>query len=134
MQEIFLVHDQQESAAARKSFLEMSGYRVVLFERGTDCMAELDKGLPALVLMDVLIDGPTGFDVTREIRKHFGAQQLPVILTSTIYRSRVYREEAYACGAQAYILRPVKLEDLVQQVGEVLSHQVAPAATVPEAA
>ncbi|MFN0242123.1 MAG: response regulator [Planctomycetota bacterium] len=134
MQEIFLVHDQQESAAARKSFLEMSGYRVVLFDRGSDCIAELSKGLPGLVLMDILIEGPTGFDVTREIRERFTAQQLPVILTSTIYRSRVYREEAYACGAQAYILRPVKLEDLVQQVGEVLSHQVAPAAPVPEAA
>lgn len=123
MQEIFLVHDQQESAAARKSFLEMSGYRVVLMKSGAEVLEALEKRVPALVLMDVLIEGPNGFDVCRQIRARFVAQKLPILLSCTVYRSRIYRDEALAAGAQGYILRPVKLEDLVQEVGEVLSGQ-----------
>lgn len=126
MQEIFLVHDEQESAATRKSFLEMAGYHVTMMKSGTEVLEALDAQVPSLVLMDVLLEGLTGFDVCRQIRARFTAQRLPILLSCTVYRSRIYRDEALAAGAQGYILRPVKLEDLVAQVAEVLSRQSSP--------
>lgn len=126
MHEIFLVHDEQESAATRKSFLEMSGYHVTTMRSGAEVLDALEAQVPSLVLMDVLLDGPTGFEVCRQIRARFTAQRLPILLSCTVYRSRIYRDEALAAGAQGYILRPVKLEDLVAHVAEVLSGQPAP--------
>lgn len=123
VQEIFLVHDQQESAVPRRSFLEMSGYRVTLMKSGVEVLAALSERVPALVLMDILLDGPNGFEVCRQIRARFAPQKLPILLSCMVYRSRIYRDEALHAGAQGYILRPVKLEDLVQQVGEALTGQ-----------
>jgi len=128
MQEIFLVHDVQESAATRTSFLEMSGYHVVAMKSGLDCLERLEKHKPALVLMDVLIEGLNGFETCRRIRAKFKPEELPVILGSTIYRSRIYRDEALKAGAQRYLLRPIKLDDLVKHVSEVLSGQFSEAA------
>ena len=125
MQDIYFVHDHQESPSTRKSFLEMSGYTVTLMKSGAECLEALGKKKPSLVLMDVLIDGPNGFDVCRQIRAHYPARDLPVILTTDIYRSRIYRDEALAAGAQAYVLRPIKVEELVQQVSEVLARKGA---------
>lgn len=123
MQEILLVHDQQESPVTRKSFLEMSGYQVTLATSGAQCLERLSQSVPALVLMDILIEGANGFDVCRTLRTRFTPAQLPVILGSMIYRSRVYRDEALTAGAQRYVLRPIKLDELVSLVNEVLEEQ-----------
>ena len=116
MLEIYFVHDQQESPAPRKRFLELAGYRVTLFESGTELLTALAEHKPDLILMDVLLPGPHGFDVCRLIRHQYGPNELPVVLTSGVYRARVYREEAAACGAQAYLLRPRDLADLANEI------------------
>lgn len=128
MQEIFFAHDQQEHPSARKSFLELSGYRVTLFESGTELLAALAERRPDLVILDVLLRGPHGFDVCRLVRHQYSAAELPVILTSDVYRTRTYRDEAFAAGAQAYLLRPLHPEELALQVSALLASRNAPAA------
>jgi CheY-like chemotaxis protein len=44
---------------------------------------------------------------------------LPVVLCTHIYRSRIYRDEAVAAGAQRYVLLPVKLDELVGMIAEL---------------
>lgn len=120
MLEIYFVHDQQESPAPRKRFLELSGFRVTLFESGTELLTALAEHKPDLILMDVLLPGPHGFDVSRLIRHQYDASELPVILMSDIYRARAYRDEALACGAQAYLLRPFDLAELVTEATQAI--------------
>jgi CheY-like chemotaxis protein len=118
---IFFAHDQQEDPEARKKALEEAGYQVTLFENGEKMIAQLESELPALILMDILLQGPTGFDVCRRVRSLLDAGQMPIVLGSRIYRSRVYREEAAAAGAQRYIRYPVDLEEMVDVVREVIA-------------
>jgi len=121
MQEIFFVHDQQESPVTRQHFLEMSGYKVTAFTNGDDCLSMLERRKPAVVLMDVLLEGANGFEVCRTIRNRFPADELPIILGTAVYYTRIYRDEAIAAGAQSYVLRPVDPEDLVKIVNEVVA-------------
>ena len=120
MQEIFFVHDQQESPEARKNFLEMTGFRVTLLKSGEECLERLEKARPALILMEVLLKGPNGFEVCRHLRESHGPGALPIILCSGIYRSRIYRDEALAAGAQRYLLLPVDFEELAEAVTDAL--------------
>jgi DNA-binding response OmpR family regulator len=119
MQHIFLVHDHQESPATRKTNLELAGFEVSLMKSGEEVMKALGAKKPALVLMDILLDGKNGFDVCRAIRERAGPAEVPVILCSHIYRSRIYRDEAAAAGAQRYLLMPMKIEDLVANVADL---------------
>ena len=120
MKTILYVHDQQESPMPVLSYLEMAGYHVELASSGEECMQRLDISLPCAVLMDVLIEGKNGFDVCRLIRKQFPSDQLPIILASSIYRSRVYREEALHAGAQLYLSKPYQLDELARALHELL--------------
>ncbi len=120
MKTVLYVHDQQDSPSSIVNFLEMAGYNVELLQSGEQCVQRLAKGLPSLVLIDVLVEGRNGFEVTRALRKQFTAEQLPVILCSTVYRSRVYREEAMLAGAQLYVLKPIKLDDFAHMIHELL--------------
>lgn len=119
MQHIFLVHDQQDSPATRKTYLEMAGYEVSVMKSGEECLKALAAKKPALVLMDVLLDGKNGFDVCRAIRERVGPAEVPIILCSHIYRSRIYRDEANAAGAQRYLLQPMPVEDLMANVTDL---------------
>lgn len=119
MQTIYLVHDNQESPATRKANLEMAGFEVVLMKSGEEVMKALGKAKPALVLMDVLLDGKNGFEVCRAVRERATPGEVPVILCSSIYRSRIYRDEANAAGAQRYLLQPMKIEELIAHVTEL---------------
>lgn len=127
MKDILIVHDRQEANQLRKSYLEMSGFTVEVTYDAVNLIERLEKKLPALVLMDVLLEGPNGFELCREIRKRWGPDQVAVLLTSGIYRSRIYRDEATAAGAQGYILKPCEPDELVREVSLVLArHETAP--------
>ena len=73
-----------------------------------------------MILMDVLLEGINGFDACRKIRTLLDPEQMPIILGSHVYRSRVYREEAQAAGAQRYLRYPMDPDELVLAVNEVI--------------
>lgn len=125
MKQIVLVHDQQESATPRKSFLEVSGYGVTLVANGGEALTRIDELKPDLVLVDVLLEGLNGFEVCRKLRDSYGPDELPVLLSSAIYRSRIYRDEAVAAGAQGYILKPCEPDELVREVAQALARSEA---------
>jgi CheY-like chemotaxis protein len=119
MQEILFVHDFQESPITRKNYLEMSGFQVTLLKSGDDCLKRLGQQKPALVLMDILLEGKNGFESCRAIREIVTPEDLPIVLCTHIYRSRAYRDEALAVGAQRYLLLPMKMEELLRNVTEL---------------
>jgi DNA-binding response OmpR family regulator len=119
VREIFLVHDDQEPPTARRSFLEMAGYTVTVLQDADEVMQLLVQKKPALIVLDVLVHGKTGFDLCREIRVRHTPEELPIILCTEIYRSQVFHDEALRVGAQRYLVRPIRLDELVRHVNEL---------------
>ena len=126
MKKVYFVHDQQENPAPRAQFLEQVGYELRLFTDGNDCLDAIREDKPDVVLLDILIEGDNGFEFCRTLRRMWGPNELPVILTSKIYRARTFRDEAKQAGAQAYFLRPVKLEELAREIADLCGADLPP--------
>lgn len=124
---ILLAHDQQESPEARKHFLELAGFTVELVKNHAELMARLSAASPALAVIDVLLEGKTGFDATREIRERTKARPFPIVLCSQIYRLRTFRDEALRCGAQEYLLLPLPPDEFVRRIQHALATFARPA-------
>ena len=103
-QEILFVHDLQESPVTRKNYLEMLGFQVTLVRSVDECLKVLAVRKPALILMDVLLEGQNGFQACRTIRERVNASEVPIVLCSHIYRSRIYRDEANTAGVGDRVL------------------------------
>ncbi len=116
MKEIFLVHDDSEGRTSRTDFLEIAGYQVTSMQRAEHCLTLLESRKPAIVLVDVLIHGMTGFELCSRIRESFGAEELPIILCSGLYRARAFQDEALTSGAQRYLMMPTLLDELLGHV------------------
>jgi CheY-like chemotaxis protein len=118
---ILLVHDQNEAPYVRQSFLEGAGFRVSAVGSSEAALQHIQDARPDAVVMDILIEGLNGFETCRRIRRLHDHQDLPVVLCSEIYRSRAFRDEAFSAGAQRYLLKPLRLEELVGELQALLA-------------
>jgi DNA-binding response OmpR family regulator len=121
MKTILFVHDAQESPALRQGYLEAAGFDVRLLSNGHQLHSALDKETPALVLLDVLLEGRNGFEVCQEVHLKHPQRSFPIVLCTHIYRTRQFRDEALRLGASDYLLLPIAFEDFVGRIGQTLA-------------
>jgi DNA-binding response OmpR family regulator len=121
--EIYFAHDGQDGPSPRQNFLEAAGYEVSAFADPDEMMSALAERKPDLVLLDVLLPKRNGFDVCREVRVRFERTDLPILLATALYTTRVYREEARAAGANDLLVKPMKLDELLRRLEDALDEQ-----------
>lgn len=119
MNDILLVHDLQASPGSRRAVLERAGWRVRSTSSAVEGLAWLRESKPALVLLDVFLEGSTGFDLCRRIRDHHPASSLPIVLGCHIYQEPEHEAEAARAGAQRYLALPVEPEELLAVVANL---------------
>ena len=72
--------------------------------------------VPTLILLDLKMPGPSGFDVLRWVRAQPAYVRLPVIvLSGSMWPGDI--DEAYRLGANSYLIKPAKRQDLEEIVG-----------------
>ncbi len=68
---------------------------------------------PALILLDLNLPKVEGLEVLRQLRAHADTRLIPVVvLTSSLEQSDLHN--AYGCGANSYVRKPVDFEEFVQ--------------------
>jgi DNA-binding response OmpR family regulator len=90
-----------------------------------------DRGtfpLPGLILLDLKMPRTSGFEVLKWIRKHRELEQVPVVVLSGS-ELKEDMQQAYAGGANSYLVKPLGFESLVHLVRNIhsvwLGHQRA---------
>ncbi len=114
-----LVDDHHLVRHGIRALLEMSGEFAVGFEAadGEAALAELARHQVEVLLLDVRMPRKSGLDVLRELR---GAPNPPVTLILTTFDNDGDLIEAMRLGARGYLLKDVKLEQLVSSIHAVL--------------
>jgi CheY-like chemotaxis protein len=88
------------------SILAACGYDAVECGSGTQCIDYLDKGVPALILLDISMPDVDGFDLLRQIRQRYAADSVPVLLvTASADGKDVVR--GLTTGANDYLTKPL---------------------------
>jgi DNA-binding response OmpR family regulator len=128
---IFVVEDDADIARLVRHHLEGAGYRTRVFATTLPVIAEAEKDLPAIFLLDVMVPGGDGFDLCRRIRGQRRLQTIPIIFL-TAKTSEADRIMGLELGADDYISKPFSPRELVARVRAVLrrfERPLAPAVT-----
>ena len=123
--DILVVDDILESRRALCALVTELGHRATGADGGPAALAEVQRRLPDLVLLDLLMPGLNGFEVTRRLRELTGAHWVPVIVTSSLQGDE-HVIHALRSGADDYLSRPVNPELLqakLRHYGGVLALQ-----------
>lgn len=112
---IMIVDDDPDSLDIVRTFLESRGYRVTTASDGQAALARLEEVRPALVLLDVMMPGMDGWEVARIIKNHpdFGDTRVVMLTARSGFADK---QEGLRSGADDYIVKPIRLDELATRV------------------
>ena len=112
---ILIVDDDPDSLDIVRTFLESKGYKVSTAQDGKAGLAKLDEIRPALVLLDVMMPGMDGWEVARVIKNHPDLGDTRVVML-TARSGFSDKQEGLRAGADDYIVKPIRLDELAARV------------------
>ncbi len=115
---ILVVDDLADNFLLLQTFLEGEGYQVEVADSGHAALDRITTNPPDLVLLDVMMPGMNGFEVTRQIRQNAALPYIPILLI-TGYIEPV-PADGFEVGADGFLRKPIDVEDLLHRVRTIL--------------
>ena len=119
LQKILVVDDSPTERFFLANLLSKQGYTVVTAENGEEAIAKIRSERPSLVVMDVVMPGRSGFQVTRALTRDPETQAIPVILC-TSKATETDRIWGLRQGARDYVIKPVNAEELLAKIADLV--------------
>ena len=113
---ILVVDDNDDNAEIVRAMLESRGFSVLVAHDGDQALALFDSTRPALVLLDVLMPGRSGWEVCRLMRQHAEHGRAVRIIMLTGLSAWSDKQSALQTGADDYVTKPIDLADLEHRV------------------
>ncbi len=115
IQKILFVDDSKTELHHLSDILGKRGFSVRTAENGEEAMRRLEEEKPQLILMDVVMPGQNGFQLTRAITRDPRFADVPVIMC-TSKNQETDKVWGMRQGARDYIVKPVNAEELMAKI------------------
>jgi two-component system phosphate regulon response regulator PhoB len=116
---ILVVDDEADIVALVAYHLVKAGYRVSTASTGPDALAAAQQERPALIVLDLMLPGASGYEVLEKLRAKPSTRDIAVLML-TARREEPDRIKGLALGADDYLTKPFSPQELVLRVGAIL--------------
>ena len=118
MAKILIIEDDKELAHITELELNHEGFSVITAAEGREGLEKIQSEKPDLVLLDVMLPRLSGLEVLHKVRSELNSD-LPVILV-TARGETIDKVDGLNSGADDYITKPFKIEELLARMNAVL--------------
>jgi twitching motility two-component system response regulator PilH len=115
IQKILIVDDSPTERYFLTDILVKNGFSVSTAENGEDALTKIKADKPQLILMDVVMPGQNGFQITRAISRDPEMQDVPVIIC-TSKNQETDRIWGLRQGARDYLVKPIDPQELLAKI------------------
>jgi DNA-binding NtrC family response regulator len=112
---VLLVDDEEDFVSTLSERLQLRNITTLVATDGEEALQIIDTDKPPVVVLDVLMPGMGGLDVLRQIKRSYPHIQV-IILTGR--GSTKEGIKGMRLGAFDYLMKPVKIEMLMQKMNE----------------
>jgi twitching motility two-component system response regulator PilH len=119
MSKILVVEDSKTQREMITSLLQNIQFEVVTAKNGVEAIAQAEELHPDLAILDIVMPEMNGYELCRKLRDNPETWNINIIMCST-KSTKVDRHWGYRQGANAYIGKPFRPEELVNTVNELL--------------
>jgi two-component system alkaline phosphatase synthesis response regulator PhoP len=126
-QRVLVVDDDKQIVRLLKSYLEQSGFAVLTAQDGESAMRTIRAERPDLIVLDLMLPGRDGWEITRWARADTGLATIPILMLT----ARVEDTDkilGLELGADDYMTKPFNPREVVARVRAVLRRAGASAA------
>ena len=115
MNKILVVDDSPTELRIVSKSLERRGFEVITAIDGEDALTKAENEQPELIVLDVVMPKKNGFQVCRQLKRAISTQHIKVILLTSKDQPSD-RFWGLKQGADAYMVKPFAVDDLLQNV------------------
>jgi len=119
---VLYIDDNAQNRLLVKRILEAEGYAVLEAEDGLAGLGLAADLLPDLILLDILLPGSDGYEVSKRLKEDARTRHIPVVaMTADVLQGA--REKALCAGFDGYIPKPIDVDLLPGQIHGFLRGQ-----------
>ncbi|NTV85187.1 MAG: response regulator [Burkholderiaceae bacterium] len=115
IQKVLVVDDSKTELMHLTGLLQKNGFSVKTAENAEDAFRKLAEEKPDLILMDVVMPGQNGFQLTRAITRDPLYADVPIIMC-TSKNQETDRVWGLRQGAKDYVTKPVEVSELLAKI------------------
>ena len=121
--DVLVVEDERATQELMRAVVEdLLGGHARMCDHGEHCLQLARERTPALVLLDLMLPGLSGWEVARRLRQDPRTSAVPIIAVSALARSQE-RESALHAGCDAYVAKPFTPDELARLMATTLETQ-----------
>lgn len=117
---ILLVDDESGIRRILRIFLEVEGFKVFEAVNANQALEAIEKEVPDLLILDVILFGTTGFEICEKVKHDPKTRHIYVILFTALNKESDIAE-GERVGADLYLMKPLNPRDIVDQVKKVFA-------------
>ena len=112
---ILIVDDVEENVEVLYSILEIQNYRIAIALNAEQTYLAVEREIPDLILLDVMLPDGNGFEVAAELLKKYQNNNIPIIFVTALAHLRD-RIEGFRVGGVDYISKPYEELEVLARV------------------
>ena len=121
---VLVVDDARDVRNLIAAHLKRGGHTVLLAENGIEALDLAREHRPDLAIVDIMMPGINGYELTEKLREIPATKDLPIIVL-TARAGGADRAHAFRVGADAFIQKPFELQRLTDAISSVMMLQDA---------
>jgi excisionase family DNA binding protein len=116
---IMVVDDDPDALALVERILSAEGYELIKVSNATEVGLKAVQMAPDLILLDFLMPEINGFEVCKALRDDELTRAIPIMALTCLTKERDI-ERIFACGADEYLAKPYRVDQLLEKVKELI--------------
>lgn len=116
MEKILIIEDEKGIRDTLNEILDIAGYEVIVASNGKSGVEFVINEEPDLVLCDINMSDFNGFDVLNSLKSRFEGKAIPPFIYVTAKSELTDIKKGLGLGADDYILKPFKNDEIVERV------------------
>ncbi len=121
---IVIIDDEEDILDLLSYNFGREGFEVASFERATEALQFLSSRKPDAILCDWMMPGMDGLELCRKIKSDVLLADIPFIMV-TCKSEKVAIRQAISEGVTDFVVKPVRIADLIARISSLLGDQAA---------
>jgi diguanylate cyclase (GGDEF)-like protein len=112
---VLIVDDNLQNLSVLGNILKANGYKPVAVQNGAMALAFVQKTLPDLILLDIMMPGMNGIEVCKQLKEQESSKPIPVIFMTALFDTKD-KLKAFKAGGVDYITKPFVPEEVLARI------------------
>jgi excisionase family DNA binding protein len=127
LDKILIVDDHENILDAVSEMIKACcpGVSVEVANNGFDAGRYILAYEPDLVILDIGMQNPDGFEVCRKVKQDQSTEYIKVIMMTGLHGEDL-KDKAFACGADGFLTKPIKLKELEREIFSLFVNEKYP--------